>query len=386
MHGKQVTSVNPRMNILLLCWRDSTHPQGGGSERYLERVAEYLARQGHQVTYRTAGTSKEQHLPGVHMVRRGGRLGVYVTAALEMLLGRFGTYKDIDVVVDTQNGIPFFARLFLGKPTVLLTHHCHRKQWPVAGWLAPLGWWLESTLAPLIYRGAPYVTVSEPSRRDLVSLGVREEDITIIRNGVDPIPPLEQASPNEQTSPLEQASPIEEAQTSNRHVVTLSRLVPHKQIERAIDIVEEIDDLVLDVIGSGWWESKLRDYTDCPRVIFHGHVSEARKHALLARATLHLLPSRTEGWGLSVIEAAQHGVPTVGYRSSGGLQESVIDGVTGLLADDDLATPTRAILNDPALRDRLSKGALDYAQQFSWEETGAAFEALLLRLAQGADR
>ncbi len=34
------------MKILLLCWRDSTHPQGGGSERYLERVGEYLAAQG----------------------------------------------------------------------------------------------------------------------------------------------------------------------------------------------------------------------------------------------------------------------------------------------------------------------------------------------------
>ena len=42
------------MKILLLCWRDSTHPQGGGSERYLERVGEYLAAQGHEVVYRTA--------------------------------------------------------------------------------------------------------------------------------------------------------------------------------------------------------------------------------------------------------------------------------------------------------------------------------------------
>ena len=42
------------MKVLLLCWRDSGHPEGGGSEVYLERVAEHLARRGHQVTYRTA--------------------------------------------------------------------------------------------------------------------------------------------------------------------------------------------------------------------------------------------------------------------------------------------------------------------------------------------
>ena len=43
------------------------------------------------------------------------------------------------------------------------------------------------------------------------------------------------------------------------------------------------------------------------------------------------MPSRKEGWGLAVIEAAQHGVPTVGYRSSKGLTDSIVDGVTGLL-------------------------------------------------------
>ena len=53
------------MKVLMLCWRDSTHPQGGGSERYLERVAEYLAARGHQVIYRSAKHSgaprKQQH-------------------------------------------------------------------------------------------------------------------------------------------------------------------------------------------------------------------------------------------------------------------------------------------------------------------------------------
>ena len=42
------------MKILLLCWRDTTHPQGGGSERYLEHVARYLSDRGHEVIYRTA--------------------------------------------------------------------------------------------------------------------------------------------------------------------------------------------------------------------------------------------------------------------------------------------------------------------------------------------
>ena len=45
----------PLREVLLLCWRDSDHPQGGGSERYLERVGAELAGRGVKVTFRTAG-------------------------------------------------------------------------------------------------------------------------------------------------------------------------------------------------------------------------------------------------------------------------------------------------------------------------------------------
>ena len=41
-------------NILLLCWRDTRHPQGGGSETYLQRIGTQLARAGVRVTLRTA--------------------------------------------------------------------------------------------------------------------------------------------------------------------------------------------------------------------------------------------------------------------------------------------------------------------------------------------
>ena len=92
------------MKILLLCWRDSTHPQGGGSERYLERVGEYLAAQGHEVIYRTAkhtDAPRRSRRNGVRYERAGGKFGVYLAAPLSIWRNR------PDVVVDTQNGIPF---------------------------------------------------------------------------------------------------------------------------------------------------------------------------------------------------------------------------------------------------------------------------------------
>lgn len=355
------------MKILLLCWRDTTHPQGGGSERYLERVGSYLAERGHEVIYRTASHTdapRSSLRDGIRFERKGGKYSVYLRAPLAVWRHR------PDVVVDTQNGIPFFARLFTRRPVVLLTHHCHAEQWPAAGpVIGRLGWFLESRVAPRVYRGAQYVTVSEASRADLVSLGVRADDIAIVENGVDPVPAdLPILPPDDRV-----------------HLVVLSRLVPHKRIEQAIDVVREFaatdPRIVLDILGSGWWEDQLREYAADlgDHVVFHGHVNDTYKHAVLSRAAVHLMPSAKEGWGIAVIEAAQHGVPTVGYRCAGGLRDSIIDGETGILVDSEAEfyAAVRGLLTEKGAGpyDRVSLGdaAREWSRYFSWQETGRKF-------------
>lgn len=368
------------MKILLLCWRDSTHPQGGGSERYLEHVGEYLAARGHEVVYRTAGHTEapvKTERGGVRYVRAGGKFTVYPRALASILLGRLGigSLRGVDVVVDTQNGVPFFAALVAGRPTVLLTHHCHREQWPVAGrLLGRLGWFLESRVAPRVYRGRPYVTVSQASKSELAELGVAADDVRIIANGVDPVP----------------GSLPQLTDDGALHLVTLSRLVPHKRLEHAIDavadLVDEHPNVVLDVISSGWWEDNLRSYAIqrgvAERVIFHGQVTEDYKHALLARAAVHLMPSRKEGWGLAVMEAARHAVPTVGYRVSGGLRDSIRHEETGLLVETlpGFIAAVRELLDDQDHRRRLGEEARAWSGEFSWDDTGAQFEKLLTGL------
>ena len=92
---------------------------------------------------------------------------------------------------------------------------------------------------------------------------------------------------------------------------------------------------------------------------------------------MHVMPSRKEGWGLAVVEAAKHAVPTVGY--SFGLRDSVGHGRTGLLADtpEELAVQLQKILDDDSLRAQLGAGARKFAEQFSWEKTGQRFAELL---------
>ncbi len=378
-------SINPRAeparvrSVLLLCWRDTGHPQGGGSETYLQRIGAQLAESGIHVTLRTArypGAARREVLDGVQVQRVGGRYSVYVWAGLAMAAAMIGLgplrHVRPDVVIDTQNGLPFLARLVYRRRVVVLVHHCHREQWPVAGpVLSRIGWFVESRLSPLVHRRNQYVTVSLPSARDLTELSVPSGRIAVIRNGVDAAP---------ETS-------LTKAPSVTPRVVVLSRLVPHKQIEDALGAIaslrSRIPGLHLDVLGDGWWAQRLVDHAGrlgvSGAVTFHGHVDDDTKHAVLQNSWVQLLPSRKEGWGLAVVEAAQHGVPTIGYRSSGGLSDSIVDGVTGLLVNDyaGLIDGLDRVLSDAVLREQLGAKAQVRSGEFSWKQSADAMRVVL---------
>src|SRR5215831_12316277 len=78
-------------SVLLLCWRDTGHPQGGGSEAYLQRVGAQLAASGIAVTLRTArypGAPRRDVIDGVRISRAGGRYSVYFWAFVTMAAAR----------------------------------------------------------------------------------------------------------------------------------------------------------------------------------------------------------------------------------------------------------------------------------------------------------
>jgi glycosyltransferase involved in cell wall biosynthesis len=85
-----------------------------------------------------------------------------------------------------------------------------------------------------------------------------------------------------------------------------------------------------------------------------------------------------EGWGLAVVEAAREGTPSVAFRV-GGLQESIIDGGTGLLVDDldGFEAALDRVLASPAERARLGEAARLHAAAFTWDDAAAAFDARL---------
>jgi glycosyltransferase involved in cell wall biosynthesis len=368
----------PRLRVLLLNWRDLHHPEAGGAERYIVNVASGLAARGHDIVFRTAaypGALADEVVEGVRYLRQGGHYSIYGRALIANLVRA----ERPDVVVDVQNGVPYLTPLVRTTPVVNLVHHVHREQWPVVFGprTARLGWWIESELAPRVYRRTRYVAVSDSTKRELVQLGVSPDLVSIIHNGTDAVADAR-------------------AQRSSRpRVIVLGRLVPQKRVEIAIDAVAALRGRVpgihLDIVGAGWWEPNLREHVARlemeAEVTFHGHVSETEKHVLLGQAWVHAMPSLKEGWGLVVVEAGVHGTPTVAFRSAGGPTDSIRHGETGLLVDDAGAEPDvegftaalASLVTDEAQRERMSHNSRRWVSRFRWDDCVRAWEQLLLR-------
>ena len=359
------------MHILFCNWRDTKNPEGGGSERYVENMARGLVERGHRVTIACAAHDNAPHdetIDGVRFVRRGTKLDIYVRTFLALLLGRYGK---VDAVVDVQNGLPFFTRLATRKPVVVLVHHVHREQWPVVypGLVGRIGWWIESRVAPRLYQRSRYVAVSQATRLELVDLGVDRDRITVIHNGNDPAPV------------------VEATRSATPRICVVGRLVPHKQVEHAIDAVASMRDdhpeVVLDVVGTGWWDGELRRHAEqsgvADRVMFHGYVDDRAKHELLAQSWIMALPSLKEGWGLVIGEAGAHATPTVAYSTAGGTTESIDHKDSGVLVDtpDELVAALRELIEDREWREFLGKGALQKSGTFTWASSQADFAAIL---------
>ena len=361
--------------VLILNWRDTLHPQGGGSEVYVERLAERLAAGGRPVTVFCSAhpnAPATQILRGVRFIRRGSWRTVYGWAFVYHLFGRLGRHE---VVIDVKNGIPFFAPLYCRRPVICLVHHVHREQWSMnfSPRQARLGWWIESRLSTRLYRRTTHAAVSESTRQELIALGVEPATIEVINNGSDVSPPI-----------------LPEA--SSPTIAVLGRLVPHKRVEIVIDAAAALrpafPGLRVTVIGQGPWDARLAEHARAlgvaDVVTFTGWVDERRKLRLLTEAWVLAMPSIKEGWGLAVMEAASCRTPSVAFRV-GGLQESVIDGVTGMLVDDahSFTDALGTLLADEGLRSRLGSEAARRAQGFSWDATASRYESLIGELAAG---
>jgi glycosyltransferase involved in cell wall biosynthesis len=165
--------------------------------------------------------------------------------------------------------------------------------------------------------------------------------------------------------------------------------VPHKRVEAVVRAVaalrDDVPGLHLDIVGRGpdreAVAASVRQLGLDDAITLHGYLSDEEMDDVQGGCGLHVCASDVEGWGQVVIDAAAHGIPTLG-RDVPGLRDSIIDGDTGWLVDttglDDLAAELPAVLahrvrtaitvlSDAAEQGAYAQRCRAWAARFTWD-------------------
>lgn len=123
-----------------------------------------------------------------------------------------------------------------------------------------------------------------------------------------------------------------------------------------------------------------------PGVRYLGHVDEPTLAALYESASVLALPSLYEGFGLPLLEAMAHGLPTV-VGSTGALPELAGDAAIAVNAEDvgAIATGLERLLADEALRKKMGEEGRRRAKEFTWERAAAQTREILRRISKRSE-
>lgn len=356
------------LKILVFNWRDIKHVWAGGAEVYIHNLAKNWVKEGHEVTIFCGSDQKSKRtekIDGVKIIRRGGFYTVYLWAFLYYTIKFRGKF---DIVIDCENGIPFFTPFYSRLPKILVLHHIHqdvhRQLLPFP--LNRIAMFLEGKLIPIAYRKSTIITVSESTKKELKRIGLNH------RENIHIIPPCVDIKVNGIKK------------TKYPSFIYLGRLKPYKNIDIAINafskIVAKYPEARLTIAGDGEsrefikeliMKNKLNEF-----VKLTGKVSEKRKINELSKSWVSIQPSTFEGWGITVLEANACATPVVASNVSG-LKDSVVDGETGILFPlknvDSLAQVMEDLIKNNKKRMELSRKAKKWAEGFSWEKNARDF-------------
>ena len=188
-----------------------------------------------------------------------------------------------------------------------------------------------------ILNNIDYVVANSQFTKNLaIEKGVEENKIVVINPGVDPVNEI----PKED---LKQAEEI--LKGKEQKLITVSRYDKRKNHEKVImalrNLKEKFPNIVYTCIGYGDEEENLKklviELNLEKHVVFLNDISNELKNALVTKSDVFIMPSiiyksSVEGFGISFIEAAQYGIPSIGGKD-GGASDAIEHNKSGLICD-----------------------------------------------------
>lgn len=372
-----------RLKILVICYEFP--PVGGGGGRVAARVAQGLARRGHEVRFLTshaAGLPREETIEGVaiHRAAAGRRrpdrctvpeMAAYVLLQWWPALAEVRRFRPD--VIHVHFAVPcgpiaWLAGRLTGTPYVVTAH-----LGDVPGGVPEQTDRLFKLVKPFshpIWRQAAATTAvaSHVGRLAEAAYAVRPE---IILNGIDMSAGLVRASARD-------GAPL--------RLIWCGRIQEQKNLGAGLEALAEVRELdwTLDVIGDGPLrgdaEERCRRLGLEPRVRFHRWMSAEEVEAAMAAADVLYLPSLSEGLSLVTVEALRAGLAFVASRIPG-VTDVVSEGENGLLCDPaaphEFAAAVARLVQDRILLGRLQASSAERRPQFDEQIMIADYERVL---------
>lgn len=302
------------------------------------------------------------------LLHRNFRLGL-ASYGLAFYITEGGKNADVIVVSTTgfAHGIKTRAKkiVYCHSPArfLYLVDDYLGKPW----WKSPEGWALMALRPALIYRDKAAARSADVYLANSTVVQQRIKDVYGIDAKV--VHPPFAIDPAGEQEPIQLRTPVADGR---QFYVLISRLMPYKNVDVAIEAFRAMPERHLLVIGRGPLRNQLRASAPVNVTMAEG-VSDAQIRWAYANARAVIAPSK-EDFGLTPVEGFAFGTPTVALRS-GGYLDTVIEGLSGWFFDE--ATPAAiqaalAHLDDHPLTESAIR---EHAQQFSPQAFAAAIDA-----------
>jgi glycosyltransferase involved in cell wall biosynthesis len=295
-------------------------------------------------------------------------------------MGRAVAREPLDVFFfpSVYTYFPVFSRV----PKIVAIHDVIAEKYPqliFSNRKSQFFWDLKTRLA--IWQADLVMTVSEFSKRGIAEhFRLDPQRIRVVSEGsADAFFPIEDKALLAQVLARHGMAP------QTRFALYVGGIAPHKNLTAlvaAFDLLAadgQHEDVRLVLVGDyendvflmdDAIRARMNDPAFRARVIFTGYIPDDELNALYNAASVFVLPSFCEGFGLPALEAMSCGTVVIGSDSTS-IPEVV--GEAGLFFDPHdvraLAAHLRTVLDDHALREELQRRALARAAQFSWQRS-----------------